>query len=184
MEFEVLESKRIVLRKAREKDFLPMLENVWSDEAVYQQMLFQPTLTVEEAICRCSRSIRFQSDHLAWFVALKATDEAIGFCGINEAQPGHFEECGICVGRRHQGIGLGTELLTLLLDLSFTKLGAEDFRYGYFAGNDKSKNLADRFGFRHDRTELIIRPWDQMRKTVCSCILTKEEYLARRTPGM
>ena len=49
-QWQVLEGKHIVLRKARETDWKSMLEQVWGDEAVYQWMLFQPTLTPADAI--------------------------------------------------------------------------------------------------------------------------------------
>ena len=61
--FEVLEGKNIRLRKAREEDWQSMLKHVWSDEAVYRWMLYQPTLTEEDAVERCHRSMQFQKDH-------------------------------------------------------------------------------------------------------------------------
>ena len=76
--YSTLCGEHIVLRKAKETDYRSMLENVWGDEAVYRWMLFPPTRTEEEAIDRCRRSIAFQKEHFAWFVALKETDEAIG----------------------------------------------------------------------------------------------------------
>ena len=179
--FDRIEGERIRLRKAREEDWSSMLKNVWSDEAVYDRMLFQPTLTEEDAKDRARRSIAFQKDHFAYFVARKDTDEAIGFCGIREISPGHFEETGICVGTAFQGKGLGKEIVALLLELAFAKLGAEDFRYGYFRDNERSKALAEHFGFRCDHTYTLTRPWDGAEKTVCSCLLTRAEYLASKS---
>ena len=75
--YEVLEGENIRLRKAREEDYQSMLKHVWSDEAVYRWMLYQPTLTEKDAIERCRRSMEFQKDHYAYFVALKDTDEAL-----------------------------------------------------------------------------------------------------------
>ena len=81
--FERIDGEHICLRKAQEKDTLPMLKNVWSDENVYRWMLFQPTFTEEDALDRCQRSILYQKDHFAWFVALQSTGEAIvSCCGI------------------------------------------------------------------------------------------------------
>lgn len=157
-----------------------MLKNVWSDEAVYRWMLFQPTFTEEDALDRCQRSILFQKDHFAYFVALKSTDEAIGYCGMKENEPGHFEESGICIATKHQGKGFGKEILSLLLELAFDRLGAADFRYGYYHDNEKSRKLAEHFGFRYEYAYDLTRPWDGSVKTVCSCILTREEYRNRR----
>ena len=44
------------LRKAAEKDWKSMLENVWGDPAVYQWMLFTPTHTEEEARRRAAEA--------------------------------------------------------------------------------------------------------------------------------
>ena len=174
--YEVLEGKIIRLRKAREDDYQSMLKHVWSDEAVYRWMLYQPTLTEEDARERCRRSMEYQKDHYAYFVKLKETDEAIGLCAIKENEPGHFEESGICIGTAFQGKGYGKEIVALLLELAFMKLGAEDFRYGYFHDNEKSKKVAESFGFRYEKTYELTRPWDGSVKTIDSCILTKEEY--------
>ena len=176
--FETLEGTAIRLRKAREADSGAMLKNVWGDPEVYRWMLFQPTLTPEDALERCRRSILFQRDSFAYFATLKDSDEAVGFCGIRENGPGHFEETGICVGTRYQGKGYGREILSLLLELAFEKLDAADFRYGAFRENVRSKKLAERFGFRFDHSEELVRPWDGAKKTVDSYLLTREDYLS------
>ncbi len=179
--YETLEGEHIVLRKARETDWQSMLQNVWGDEAVYRWMLFQPTLTEAEARERCARSVRFQSENHAWFVALKDADEAIGMCAIREYEPGRWEECGICVGTKYQGKGYGKEIVALLLDLCFRKLGAEDFRYGYDFDNVKSKKLAASFGFRYDHSYELTRPWDGTVKKIDSCLLPRADYLGGET---
>ena len=84
--YRILEGEHIILRKAKTEDHKSMLKNVWSDEAVFRWMLFQPTFTEEEAVNRCQRSIDFQKSHYAWFVARKDTDEAIGICAIKEPE--------------------------------------------------------------------------------------------------
>ena len=162
-----------------------MLKHVWGDEEVYRWMLYPPTLTAEDALERCRRSIEYQKDRFAYFVARSDTDEAIGLCAIREESPGHYEESGLCIGKDFQGKGCGKELLALLLDLAFLKLGATDFRYGYFQDNLRSKKLAEHFGFRYDKTYELTRPWDGAVKIIDSCILTRESYLANRrgNPG-
>ena len=172
-----IDGEHIRLRRAKPDDWKSMLENVWGDEAVYRWMLYQPTLTEEAARDRCIRSMAWQQDHPAWFVALKSTDEAIGLCAIREEEARHWEESGICIGAKHQGRGYGKEIVAILLELAFLDLGAQDFRYGYFRDNEKSKKLAEYFGFRYDRTYELTRPWDSTVKTIDSCLLTREQYL-------
>ncbi len=174
---DILEGEHIVLRKAKEDDYKSMLKNVWGDPEVYQWMLFQPTLTEEEAIDRCHRSMEFQKDHYAYFVADKETDEAFGLCAIKENEPGHFEESGIGIAAKYQGKGYGKEVVALLLDLAFNKLGAIDFRYGYYQDNIRSKKVAEYFGFEYDHTYELTRPWDGSLKVIDSCLLTRDKYL-------
>ena len=168
---QTLTGEHIVLRKARESDWLPMWKNVWGDPAVYEWMLYQPTQTEEEARERCLRSIAYQRENYAWFIALKETDEAIGLAAIKENDPGHFEESGIGIGTRFQGRGYGKEILALLLDLAFRELGAADFRYGCFRENVRSRKLAESFGFHYDSSYELTRPWDGAVKQIDSYLL-------------
>ena len=177
--YETLEGEHIRLRKARETDWRSMFISVWGNEAVYSRMLFQPTLTEEEAVDRCRRSMNYQQENYAWFVALKDTDEAIGLCAIGEDGPGHWEERGIGIGTAFHGKGYGKEIVALLLELVFMKLGAADCRYGYFQDNVPSKKVAESFGFRYDRSYDLTRPWDGAVKHIDSCLLTREEYMRR-----
>ena len=172
-----LVGEHIILRKAKPNDYNSMLKNIWSDEEVYKWMLFKPTLTIDDAIDRTNRSIEFQKDHYAYFVALKDTDEAIGYCGIKEYEKDKYEECGICIARQYQNKGYGKEILELLLDLAFNKLNGSTFRYGYFTNNIKSKKLANHFNFKYDSKEELIRPWDNKKFIVELCLLEKEEYI-------
>ena len=151
-----LVGEHIILRKAKPSDYNSMLKNIWSDEEVYKWMLFKPTLTEIEAIDRTNRSIEFQKDHYAYFVALKDTDEAIGYCGIKEYEENKYEECGICIARQYQNKGYGKEILELLFDLAFNKLNGSTFRYGYFTNNIKSKKLANHFNFKYVSKEELI----------------------------
>ena len=174
--FEELIGNHIVLRKAKPNDYKSMLENVWADEEVYKWMLYTPTLTVDDAVERNKRSMEYQKDNYAYYIALKETDEAIGLCAIKEYEPKRFKESGICIGRKYQGKGYGKEIVSLLLELAFIKLDAKDFLYGYFIDNIKSKKLAEHFGFKYDHQEEFIRPWDQEKKIVDLCLLTRKDY--------
>ena len=178
--YERLEGNNIVLRKAKMTDYEPMLKNIWSNEEVYKWMLFKPTFTALDAIERCRRSIEFQKEHDAYFVALKSTDEPIGLCAIDEYAPHRFAECGICIAPQHQGKGYGKEVVTLLLELVFNKLEGIDFKYGYIQGNIKSKKLAESLGFEYKETGEIICPRDGEKRIIDYCYLSKEKWEEKR----
>lgn len=175
--FETLEGNRVILRKAKDDDWRSMMKNVRGDPEVYQWMLFYPTNSEEEAMDRCRRSMEFQKNHYAYFIADKETGEAIGTCAIKEMTPGCYEEAGIGLGTKYQGEGRGKEVVALLLDLAFNKLGADSFRYGYFQDNVRSKKIAESFGFEYDCTYEMTRPWDEALKVIDSCLLSREKYL-------
>jgi hypothetical protein len=44
---------------------------------------------------RLKRTMVYQSQHPAFFVCLKETDEPVGFAGMREEEPGVYEETGI-----------------------------------------------------------------------------------------
>lgn len=78
-----------------------------------------------------------------------------------------------------QGKGYGKEVVGLLLDLAFNKLGALDFRYGYYQDNIRSKKVAEYFGFEYEYTYEMTRPWDGSLKVIDSCLLKRDKYLSR-----
>lgn len=166
----------IILRCALENDYLSML-HVWGDPDVYKWMLYTPTTTIPDAIERNKRSMEYQKTHYAYYIAKKDTNEAIGLCAIREYEKGKYEECGIAIAKKYHGLGYGKEVLKLLLDLAFLRLDGESFRYGYFNDNLKSKHLAEHFHFKFNENEEMVRGWDNSKKTIELCILTKEEYL-------
>lgn len=176
-QFDTLIGKNIILRKAKEKDYLSMFENVWNNEDVYKWMLFTPTTTLEASKVRVHLSIIFQKDHYCYFVSEKETDEAIGFCGVEEIKDGIFRECGICIGTKYQGRGYGKEVLGLLLDLSFNKLEGNTFIYGSFTDNTRSMAMAKKYGFSYLNKETALRNWDKCEKEINNYILTKQDYL-------
>ena len=92
--YDILIGKNIILRKAKENDYKSMLKNVWGNEEVYKYMLYTPTLTIEEAIIRNEKSMEFQKNNFAYYIALKETDIAIGLCAIREYDSGSYEERG------------------------------------------------------------------------------------------
>ena len=148
--FEVLEGQKIRLRKAREDDFQSMLKHVWGDEAVYRWMLYQPTLTEEAALDRCRRSMAYQKEHYAYFVALKETNEAIGLCAIKENEPGHFEECGICIGTAFQGKGYATEMTRAVIAFGFDRINLHRIEIDCRTENTASQRVIEKCGLKYE----------------------------------
>ena len=173
---EQLETPRLLLRKAREGGLDAVFRNVWSDEALAATMLWQPTLDRDGAVDRLRRTAAYQAQYPAFFVALRDTDEVIGFAGVREAESGVYEESGIAIARAHQKKGYGREVLDALLRLVLRELGGEAFRYGCFSDNLPSRKLCLSAGFRYESTEEITRPWDEAVFSVDFFRLTRADY--------
>lgn len=173
---ERLETKNLVLRKARESDLEAIYNNVWSDQEIAKTMLWEPTKTLEDAASRLERTIKYQSVYHAYFVCLKETNEPVGFAGVRKTDDGGYEESGICVARKYWGLGYGKEILGALLELSFCVLGAKRFVYGCFKDNVRSRKVALRFGFEYINSYEITREHDGVTFVVDSYELTKDKY--------
>lgn len=157
--FDRLVTPDLVLRKARADDTRSIWENVWSDGELARNMLWQPTAW-DGAPGRMDRTIALQREYPAYFVCLRETDEPIGFCGIRETEEGVFEETGLCIARKCQKRGYGTQMLRALVSLAFDGLGGHRFVYECFRENGASAALCRKCGFVYSHSEHGVREWD------------------------
>lgn len=178
-DFARLTGEHIVLRKAQLKDLEAIYRNVWSDKELLKYMFYQPTESFDDAADRLGRTIEFQSNHYAYFAALKDSDEAIGFAGLREVDDGVYSESGICIGRKFQGLGYGKEVLSLLLSLAFKGLYASEFEYAHAVDNNASRALCRHFGFRYTETTKEKRKWDGKEMSIAYYRLTRAQYLTQ-----
>lgn len=61
-------------------------------------------------------------------------------------------ELGYWIGKPFWGQGLVTEAAEALLCRAFTELGMQRVWCGYYEGNEKSKRVQEKLGFRHEKT--------------------------------
>lgn len=154
------EAEHIYLSKACDDDCEAMFNNIWSDEEISKYMNFKPIDNFEDAKEVLRQSIEYQKNNMGYFVYLKENREAIGFAGIKRLSDGVYGESGLCIARKYQGKGYGKELLLLLQGIVFKELQGTKFVYACMRGNEKSKNLCLSLGYRYDRSETVVRKWD------------------------
>ena len=171
-----LETKHLILRKARPDDLQAIWHNVWEDDRIAETMLWSTTKDPEDAADRMQRTIAWQAKLPAYFVCLKETDEPIGFAGVRPTEPGEYEECGICVAVQYQGKGFGKEVVRALMELVFEHLGGEAFIYGCMHHNTRSAALCKSLGFVYTHSTEEVREWDGMPFTSDFYKMTVEEY--------
>lgn len=176
---ERLDTPRLVLRKAREDDLEAIWRNVWSDDSIARNMLWQPTRTREEAVERLERTMKVHGELPVFFACLRDTDEPVGLAGVRPEGRGVYEECGICVAARLQRQGLGREILEALARLVFDGLHGTKFIYSCFHENEASARLCRSLGFRYAYSREGVREWDGKRY-LCDCYALDEARWHRR----
>ena len=170
-----IETERLILRKAEERDLDLIWKRVWREEELAAMMLWTPTYTREEAVKRLERTMAYQRDNYAYFICLKATDEPIGFAGVRELEPGVWDETGLCIAADWQGRGYGKETLQALVRLVFGALGGRVFHAACFHENTASAALIRSCGFRYADSHPETREHDGY-EYLCDCFeLNSEE---------
>ena len=155
----MIETKDLILDKAKQEDWLPMYKNVWSRPESFRYMVLENSPSESEAQSRMERTIAFQQGRESYTVYLKSTREAIGFTGIAPLEGTAWEETGICIGPDFWGRGYGWQILSALLDRA-KELGANTFVYSSWEENLASRALAAKAGFTQYATERHVREHD------------------------
>lgn len=162
----MIETKDLILGKAKYEDWRPMYRNVWSRPESFRYMMLELSPDESEARDRMRRTIAFQSERAtAYTVFLKATHEAIGFAGINRLEGDTWEETGVCIGPDFWRRGYGWQILQALIAHA-KELGAKEFIYSSWEENTASRSLAEKAGFMQYAVEEHTRPHDGKKYTL------------------
>lgn len=148
----MLETKDLILDKAKQEDWRAMYRNVWSHPESARYMMWSVTEREENAPDRMRRTIEFQKAHDTYLVYLKSTGEAIGFAGVEQMSSTLWEEGGICLGPDYVGRGYGRQLLQCLIQYA-KGLGAREFVASAREKNKASRALISSMGFTQFDTE-------------------------------
>ena len=142
----MLETKDLILDKAKPDDWQAMYRNVWSHPESTRYTVWSVTEREEDAPDRMRRTIQFQKNHDTYLVYLKASGEAIGFAGVEQMSSTVWEEAGICLGPDFMGKGYGTQILRCLIQYA-KELGAKEFIASAWEQNQASRALITSLGF-------------------------------------
>lgn len=144
-----LETARLILRPWREDD-AEILYKYASDPQVGPAAGWPAHKSVEE-----SRSviINVLSAPETYALVLKETGLPVGSIGIKRdslvKDPTTEAELGYWIGRDYWGQGLVPEAAELCLRRCFETLGCEKVWCGYYEGNEKSRRVQEKCGFRY-----------------------------------
>jgi RimJ/RimL family protein N-acetyltransferase len=119
-------------------------------------------------------------------ITVKPSDKVVGSIGVmvgpasNLLLPMNEAEIGYWIGEPLWGRGYAPEAARELIRHAFEDPGMKTLWCGRFDGNEKSRRVSEKCGFRHVRTEQ--KHWPLIGKTVTQHIsrLTREEWAAQK----
>ena len=180
-----LETKRLLLRRWEESD----AEDLFSyarDPEVRPMAGWPPHRSVEE-----SREIirNVLNGPETYAICLRGDGRAIGTIELKLA--GHTDltdredecEMGYCLARPFWGRGIMPEAVCAMLRRAFEDLGMNKVWIGYYEGNDRSRRVQEKCGFRFQwRSENVDVPLMGEKRTGYVSLMTREEWQNRMDP--
>lgn len=139
--FQVLDTRRLRLRKLRREDAQVFFDRLGGSTAVTEHMLWVPhrdlsesAASIEKALRRCETGRGYR-----WAIVLKETEELIGIIDLL-AFDETADSCSFAymLGQDFWGRGFGTEALTAVLDFAFSQMGIRVVTADHFAENPAS----------------------------------------------
>lgn len=150
----MLETKDLIIDKAKLSDWEGMYRNVWSQTESARYMMWSVSDSEEEAKIRIQKTIDWQKEHDTYNVYEKASGEPIGFTGVEQFGPDAYGEAGICLGPNYTRKGYGKQILSALIKYCKEEYGAKEFIYKTREENTASVKLAESFGFVFIKSEI------------------------------
>ncbi len=178
---EMIETERLIIRPWQENDAEALFKYA-RDPAIGSIAGWPPHTSVENSL-EIIRNVFSAPETFA--VVLKETDEPVGCCGIIFSNSLHSAdmqadeaEIGYWIGKPYWGQGLIPEAVKRLLSRCFNDLKLDTLWCGYYDGNDKSRRVCEKCGFKYHHTNHdIVSPLGDKR-TEHFYRMTKEDYHA------
>ena len=174
-----METDRLILRPWRESDAVSLFRYA-SDPDIGPIAGWLPHASVDDSL-EIIRTV-FASPEI-YAVVLKNSHEPVGSCGIMFSDSLHSAdmkqgeaEIGYWIGKPYWGQGMIPEAVKAFLSRCFNKLRLDAVWCGYYEGNDKSKRVCEKSGFKYHHTNPdIVSPLGDKR-TEHFYVMTKEDY--------
>ncbi len=150
----MIETKDLIIDKAKQSDWKDMYYNVWRHPETAKYMMWSVTKSESDAEERMRRTIEFQKTHDTYLVYEKSSGRAIGFAGVEQESDGVFTETGICLGVDYVGKGYGKQIVGALIEYVKSHFGARELVYSSREENKASIALAHSMGFEYVSSEI------------------------------
>ena len=148
----IIETERLILRKATEQDSDDILE-LYANENVVEHMPLDPFTSIEDAKGEISwyEKIFLEQTGLRWVIEEKVNKKVIGTCGYLNYEVEHNRiEIGYDLSPESWGKGIMTETLKAVIHFAFSELNVNKIEAQITSENDASLHLVSKLGFHRD----------------------------------
>ena len=175
----ILQTERMILRPWEEADAESLYE--YAKDPRVGPVAGWPVHTSVENSREVIRTVLSAPENYA--VCLKTDNRAIGCVGLTVGEKSNLKlpdtegEIGYWIGVPFWGQGLIPEAVRAVIRRGFEDLGLTTFWCGYFEGNDKSRRVQEKCGFRYQwTTEGVDVPLMHEKRTGHVNLMTKENW--------
>ena len=172
----IINSKRIILRDWKDEDIID-LQNGLNNINVSKWLASVPypyTKQDAESFIAFSKQVGENLKNIMLAIVLKENNKVIGGTSIENinAKDGTAGG-GIWINEKYQKNGYGIEAFSTRAKYCFEKLNLRRLENGYFKGNEKSKNMQHKLGYKDEG----------IRRKKYLCLATKE-YVDEHVTGL
>ncbi|CDO04598.1 Putative ribosomal N-acetyltransferase YdaF [Oceanobacillus picturae] len=151
-EIPVLDTEHYVLRGVEEED-AKELYLFMGDQETMQYITPHPVGTetaMQEEVTRYLEKFALKKE-IPWVILDKETRKVVGQFRFHKLHLWHKKaEMGAVIRKEYQNKGVMTEVLDVVLDFGFHTLRLNRIVGDIFAGNEGSRRLMERFGFKRE----------------------------------
>ena len=156
VEFESIETRRLILRDIRMEDVLEYYERIWGDGDVCRYLLSDPHQDISESFASIEKLLKRYEEGgcYRWGITLREDDSLIGIIELLR-----FDEtantCSFAymLGCDYWNQGYGTEALKAVIGFAFEKMDIERVLADHMAPNAASGAVMRKAGMTHTGTE-------------------------------
>ena len=150
----IIETSRLILRRAVHEDAEPMFRNWASDPEVTKFLTWQPHQNIEvtQKVLAGWLAEYEQDDYYHWMIVIKETGEPIGSLlasTVGRAQSAHI---GYCIGKTWWHQGIMSEALRAVIDYLFGDVGYHRIEAMHDPNNPNSGRVMRKCGMRYEGT--------------------------------
>ena len=177
IEKDLIQTKRLVLRKAKLQDYKPLYQNFWSDEKGWKYMLWRPVKNLTEAKAKMKEIVEKQKNSPRFLIVDKS-NEPIGIASIILRDDGSVKDFAVGMGTKFTGQGYGYEISKALIEYSFEILNQDEIFVACMTEDKHTYHLMQKLGFKERgiSSKSYTRNWDGIAYQKVKFTMTKEDY--------